>query len=331
MKRLVVPAAMGAAIILSGCAQRTAAVPVHSAPASQAVFARQVRAAKIAGEGDPAVRILRQRLAVAPDSTDLRLELARRYEESGYPDLALEHVRIARAHAPEQLSLASEEARLLIKQDLAEEAVRVLRIAAASAAAPPSVHAWLGIALDETGDLASGELAHREAVALSPQDDTLLNNLGYNLLQQGRSTEAAQVLESAVSRNRDNTLARANLAHALASKAGAPDATGAVAHWSVAIDPASAHNNMAAALIEQGSYENARRELEAALAIERQHLAAWNNLHLVSELDGLPATTAAVPVPGRWQRFAAFWKNALGAQAPSAQSTESPNQRASRR
>ena len=298
MIRLVLIAAVAAICLLSGCAQRTAAVPVHSAPASQSTFARQVRNARIAGEGDPAVRILRQRLAVAPESTDLRLELASQYENSGYPDLALEHVRIARAYAPEELSLASEEARLLIKLDLAAEAVRVLRTVTAAAAAPAATHAWLAIALDETGELSAGEQAHRAALALSPQDDTLLNNLGYNLFQQGRAAEAAQVLESAVGRNRENTLARANLARALASGSGAADSAGAVAHWSVAVDPASAHNNLAAALIEQGSYEKARRELDAALAIERQHLAAWNNLKLVSDLDGLPATTQASPFDG---------------------------------
>jgi Flp pilus assembly protein TadD len=329
MKRTLIFAATASLLLASGCARRTAAIPVAPSAPTQQVFARQVREARIAGEGDPAVRILRQRLAAAPGSIDLRLELARHYESTGSPDLALEHVRFARAQAPAQFPLAAEEARLLIKLDLPDEAVAALGPVAASPAAPASIRSWLGIALDESGDLAAGESAHRAALNLSPADDTLLNNLGFNLLRQGRPEEAIRFLQSAVELNRDNALARSNLARALAARAADSDASGAVAHWSAAIDPASAHSNLAAALIERGQYDQARRQLDAALAIERQHLAAWNNLRLVSELDGLPATPAAVRQPGPWKRFASMWKNAFGA-GSSGRNNEGPDQRASR-
>lgn len=330
MKRALTFAA-ASLLLFSACARRTASVPVTPpvAPAQQ-VFARQVRQARISGEGDQTVRLLRQRLAATPESIDLRLELARHYETAGAPDLALEHIRFARALDPrQQFPLAAEEARLLIKQDLPHEAVSALRPLASQPGAPASIHSWLAIALDQSGDLSAGETAHRSALALSPTDDTLLNNLGFNLLQQGRPEEAIRFLQSAVDLNRGNLLARSNLAHALAVRAADSDASGAVAHWSVAVDPASAHNNLAAALIERGQYENARRELDAALGIERQHLAAWNNLRLVSELDGLPATPAAVRAPGPWSRFASMWKNVFGAGSPGPRNA-GPNQRASR-
>jgi len=190
------------------------------------------------------------------------------------------------------------------------------------------VPAWLGIALDEAGDLAAGEQAHRAALALAPSDDAILNNLGFNLLRQHRPEEAIRILEAALELNRQNTLARSNLARAMSARAAESDAAGAVAHWSVAVDPASAHNNLAAAYIERGDYVKARRELDAALALERSHWAAWNNLQLVSELDGGPAATSAAPPAGAWKRFTAVWRKALGVYHERRQ--EGPDQRASK-
>jgi Flp pilus assembly protein TadD len=330
MRSCIIFGLAGMWVLCCGCAKRVAAIPVKAVPASQTVFARQVREARIAGEGNQEIRVLRQRLAVEPGSIELRMELAKHYENAGYLDLALEHVRLARNLDRGSAQLTIEEARLLMKQDLPDEAAKVLRAAAEAPEAAAEMHAWLGIALDEAGDLAGGEAAHRRALALAPDDDTILNNLGYNLYRQGRPEEAIRYLESALAQNRENALARSNLARAMVARAATPDAAGAVAHWSAAVDPASAHNNLAAALIEQGSYEQARRELNAALAIERKHLAAWNNLRLVSELDGQPATVLAVRRTGRWQRFAGFWKHAFGGGEPSGNTNESPNQRASR-
>lgn len=324
---------IGAAMVcMFGCgrARKSAAIPVLVPPAGQSAFARQVREARLAGEGDAAVKLLRQRLAAVPKSIEVRLELARHYEQAGLPELALEHIRLARAHEPGSVRLAAEEARLLLKQDLPQEAAAMLGRLAGGGTAPAEIHSWLGIALDESGDLAGGEAAHRAALALAPDDDTILNNLGYNLLRQGRPEEAIRILESALAHNRENRLARSNLARAMVDRAAERDGSGAVAHWSVAVDPASAHNNLAAALIEQRNYEQARSELKAALAIEGTHVAAWSNLRLVSELDGIPAALPAARRPGRWQRLAGFWRQALGGRAPSGRTTESPNQRASR-
>jgi Flp pilus assembly protein TadD len=176
--------------------------------------------------------------------------------------------------------------------------------------------------------LAAGEQAHRAALALSPDDDAVMNNLGFNLLQQNRPEEAIRILEAALRENRDNALARSNLARAMSARAAESDPSGAVAHWSVALDPASAHNNLAASFIERGDYAPARKELESALAIERSHLAAWNNLRLVSELDGKPVSAPATDNPGPWRRFTAFWKNAFRA-TPPGELKEGPSQRAS--
>jgi Flp pilus assembly protein TadD len=85
----------------------------------------------------------------------------------------------------------------------------------------------------------------------------------------------------------------------------------AVLHWQSVSDPATAHNNLAALLIEQGKYQEARREIELALGYNRSHSAAIKNLRLVSQLDGKPATAPPERAPGRWARWMAGIKKAL--------------------
>ena len=69
----------------------------------------------------------------------------------------------------------------------------------------------------------------------------------------------------------------------------------ALLHWQSISDPATAHSNMAALLIEQGRYPEARKELDLALGYNKSHAAALSNLKLVSELDGKPAVIPMKP------------------------------------
>jgi len=59
--------------------------------------------------------------------------------------------------------------------------------------------------------------------------------------------------------------------------------------------PPRPHSNMAALLIEQGKYAEARQELDLALGYNRANAAALSNLKLVSELDGKPAVIPIKP------------------------------------
>ena len=78
-------------------------------------------------------------------------------------------------------------------------------------------------------------------------------------------------------------MARNNLGLALANL---DETDQAVANWQSASDPATAHNNLAAVLMEKGNYPNARKELEIALSYNNAYPAALKNLELVSRLDG---------------------------------------------
>ena len=95
-------------------------------------------------------------------------------------------------------------------------------------------------------------------------------------------------------------MARNNLGLALANLG---ETDQAVANWQPASDPATAHNNLAAVLMEKGNYPNARKELEIALSYNSAYPAALKNLELVSRLDGHPATRAVKPAESRWRRL----------------------------
>jgi Flp pilus assembly protein TadD len=263
---------------------------------------RQIRNAVDVGEGDYQIQLLRRRLSAEPDNVDIRLELAKAYRDRGYPELALEHCRLASARFPESAPVRLELARSLRAAGMRREAANELEaFLLRSPQASPEYLSWLGILRDEMGLWPAGESAHRSALELAPKSDFLHNNLGYNLLMQGKNDEAAAEFREALRINPHSQVARNNLGLFLANTDAKEQA---VLYWQSATDPATAHNNLAAYLIEKRQYSEARKELSIALGYDRQNPAALKNLELVSRLDGMPATiTTQQPAETRWVRM----------------------------
>jgi Flp pilus assembly protein TadD len=211
---------------------------------------------------------------------------------------------LAAARFPDSAEVALALAKSLRRAGRQQEAGRSIDVFLAGHPQAKSAElvSWLGIVRDEQGLWTEGEKAHREAVALSPGSAYLHNNLGYNLLRQDRKDAAAAAFRKALELDPNSALARNNLAVALASTS-----EQALNEWKRLYDPATAHSNLAAALIEQGSYTEARRELGIALGYNQFHSAALKNLKLVSELDGKPAGMPAQEAEARWKR----WRAAL--------------------
>ncbi len=313
------PALIGClALLAAGCAPRGRQVrrpPPLSGVA--ATFQRQVVNAVDAGEGDPLLRGLRLRLASDPDNRAARLQLIRRYREAGFPEVALEHARLAAERFPSDPEVHVELAKSLRALGLRAEAAEALEsFFKQHPRSSPEVPAWLGILRDELGQWPQGEAAHRAALAMAPGRDYLHNNLGYNLLRQGRTQEARQALERALQLNPDSRAARNNLGLALAAE-GAP----ALDQFQKAGDPAAAHNNLACALIEQGRYAEARKELEIALGYSRNHPAALANLRLIAELDGRGTDVELRQAPrSGWSRFwSGVWRILAGVEQQESQ------------
>ena len=297
MKRRLRWAALG--LTLASCVQHTQVA--KAPPPPQSVWDRQIHNAIDAGDGDYQLRVLRERLAANPDNIPIRLEIAKAYTDRGYPDVALEVCRLATARFPESGEAQLALVRALRDMNRRTEAIDgLVEFLKAHAQTGPQYFSWLGILRDESGLWPLGEPAHRKALEVAPSLDSLHNNLGYNLLMQKKYADAAGEFREALKLNPRSAVARNNLGLALANL---DETDQAVANWQSASDPATAHNNLAAVLMEKGNYANARKELQVALSYNNAYPAALKNLALVSRMDGHPATLVLKPAETRWRRW----------------------------
>jgi Flp pilus assembly protein TadD len=261
---------------------------------------RQTQNAADAGEGDIELRTLRKRLAANPADLDSRILLARLYMRRGLPDLALEHQRLTVALFPDSGIAVLELAKTLRQMSAADEA---LKVTGDFLAKHPSdgweLRSLQGVLYDERGDFARGEEAHRAALAMDPQRSALHNNLGYNLLLRGKADVAATEFRKAIELDPRSQIAHNNLGAALIASASPKEA---LSDWQKEAGPAAAHNNVAAVLIEQGRYAEARAELEEALKFKSDFPPAVANLKLVAEHDGKAGAVPARPQVHFWKR-----------------------------
>jgi Flp pilus assembly protein TadD len=266
---------------------------------------QQVVQAANAGISETGIPKLRQRLAHDPTDQAARLKLAELYEAQGFPEIAVDHVRTALQGDPGNTGIRLRLVSLLRKLELLDDAIATLRDA------PPCMEtaSMLGILLDEQERYGEGETAHRQALEFNFNSSPLRNNLGLNLMAQGRQPDAVREFRMALALDVRNSAARSNLAAALDAER---DRDEILAHWKTLSGAPAAHNNLAALLIAKGDFKQARAELETALRLEPDFVPAWRNLQLVSELDGGTAQVRAPrPETTAWQRFKAALKRSL--------------------
>lgn len=303
-------------LFLASCAHHSSqnGVTHNRSAAVPTVMRRQVLNAVDAGEGDARIRTLRERMAADPDNVTVRLELAELYKSAAFPELALEHYRLAAERFPKDERVIARLAESLSEQGQKKEAADLLAHRLATGMESPDLYAWLGILRDQLGDHTAAESAHRAAIRLNPSGAKLHNNLGYNLLLQGKRTDAVQSLRHALSLDAKLDAARNNLGLALVRGGTESERQEALALWEAANggDKAAAHTNMGAALMEQGKLDEARQELKLALAENRSYAPAWKNLASLEKMDGKPVTMPvqashrpASPPRSRWSRT---WK-----------------------
>ncbi len=299
---------LAAALILVTCASCTRQVQTASLPSThtktQAMLTRQVENAVELGDVDPEARRWRQRLAANANDLDARIALAKLYLSKGFPDLAIEHYRLAAELNPGLPGLTLLLAKALRDMQEPAEASRVIAVFVAK----HPKESWellslQGILEDEQGRFKQGEASYRAAMAVDPAQTSLHNNLGYNLLLQGHPESAAEEFRRAITLDPHSVIAHNNLGTALMfAKSGKSEQ--AFAEWRKSGDPAAAHNNLAAVFMEQGHYPEARQEIASALQFKPDYPAALKNLRLVAAVDGGPATPApTVAHVNFWKRM----------------------------
>jgi Flp pilus assembly protein TadD len=308
------------AVLLIACASctRQVAPQIATQPSphtkTHALMARQVENAVDLGDGDIEARRWRQRLAANPNDLDARLALAKLYSGRGLHELALDHYRMAVALNPDLPYVTLLLAKSL--RDLNQPAEALHAIAAYVSKHPKENWELLsleGIIDDEAGRFKQGESAYRAALAIDSTQTSLHNNLGYNLLLQGKAEAAAAEFRQAIGIDPHSAIAHNNLGTALMwAKSGKSEQ--AFAEWRRSSDPAAAHNNLAAIFLEQGHYSEARQEIASALEFKPGYPAALANLRLVAAADGGPATPPpSAPNVNLWKRMTSgLTKSMLG-------------------
>lgn len=303
---LPVVAAIVLAVVSVSCVRQTRVVNRPAQPVAQTVWDRQIRNAKDAGDGDYQLRVLREKVAAESGNIAARLELAKAYQERGYPDVALEICRLASGRFPESADVELALVRALRNMNQRNEAIESLEaFLQQHPQKSPDFPSWAGIMRDESGQFTEGEPWHRKALELDASQDSLHNNLGYNLLMQKKNDEAAQEFHDALKLNPHSPVARNNLGLALANQNAPVDA---VASFQSAADGATAHNNLAAVWMEKGNYPAARKELELALRYNSNFPTALRNLELLSRLDGNPASFQVRQTESGWDRWKSGFK-----------------------
>ncbi|MBI3210111.1 MAG: tetratricopeptide repeat protein [Candidatus Solibacter usitatus] len=247
----------------------------------------QIENAVDAGDGDIVARALRERLVADPTNLDARLQLAAHYRQQGVQELAIEHYTLAAERAPDNQRVILLRAQALHEMGLTKKAADSISLfLSRHQPANSDLPAWLGILRDDLGEYAAAESAHRAAVSLNPSSAKMHNNLGYNLLLRSKRDEAIAEFRRALALDPLMNVARNNLGLALTRDGTLPDRNEALQQWIAAANPAVAHNNMAAVLMEQGHYAEARKELEAALGFQRNYTPALKNLDLLAKMEG---------------------------------------------
>ena len=274
--RILFTIASLATILTLGCSRQQT-----SSSRTMPVFETQVKNAVLAGYGDQEILALRRRLMIAPDDLAARRQLAAKFDAVGYPDLALEHLRIGREHAPNDVELALDLVAKLTEQKLPEQASKVM---SELKNIPAPFAGRAAILEDRLDHLTQGEALHRQSLKAAPDNVQRMNNLAYNLIQQRKAEEAEKILREALRAKPSYELARNNLAMLYATQLAKPD--DALAHWKAISGPAAAHNNLAAVYIEAGKWVEAKAELEKALALRFQFPEAIQNLKIVAARTG---------------------------------------------
>lgn len=161
-------------------------------------------------------------------------------------------------------------------------AIKRLNKALALEPEDPGIITELAITYDDLDQEPQAEPLYREVVKIKPDLASAHNNLGVNLLLQGRYPEAISELSRALNLAPRNKKTQNNLATAFLLNG---EAGKALRVFENSVGKAAAYNNVGFLYMSKGLYDKAQKAFEEALAIDPIfYLKAQQNLERLSQL-----------------------------------------------
>jgi Flp pilus assembly protein TadD len=132
--------------------------------------------------------------------------------------------------------------------------------------------------LHSRGDLKQAERLYREILASKPNDPQVLHLLGVAMLQQGRQSDAVELIGRSIELNPKASDARNNLGIALDNLKQYDDAIASFRR-AIELNPKypEAHNNLGGTYLAAGRVDESIAEYQSAITLKPDYAEAWDN------------------------------------------------------
>jgi len=147
-----------------------------------------------------------------PGDVSSVLGFARNLRYSGRPKEAVLLLKKVLASSLTHVSLRIQLAKAQIASGLLVEAEHNIDYLRKEVPGDWEVHALQGVLLDHAGKFRAAQAAYGEALSISPDNISVLNNMSLSLAQEGKLTSAIRLLEDLVRSEYSNPQVRQNLA-----------------------------------------------------------------------------------------------------------------------
>lgn len=159
-----------------------------------------------------------------PEDQSIRLSLARAWRYGGQPHQAADLIQDDLARSGRSVALLTELGKDYLAAERLGLALKMLEEARTKAPDNWDVHSAMGVALDAAGRFEEAQAAYAQALALSPENPVVLNNLALSQAQSGQLEMALDTLKQANEHPKAGSQLRQNMALILALKGDAPAA-----------------------------------------------------------------------------------------------------------
>ena len=153
-----------------------------------------------------------QRAEVEPENVEVAVQFAKALRGIGSNDRAVEFLEECLVKQPGQPDLLAEYGKSLVAARRPQEALPVLAQARQNKPDDWTILVAQGVAYDQLGDFPHARQSYEAALAISPNNPAILNNLGLSYMMAGDKQNAAKYLRMAAAAPGATAKVRANLA-----------------------------------------------------------------------------------------------------------------------